>query len=100
MRRLADRLGAWYTLIALTLGVLGWAISGDPTRFLAVVVVATPCPLLIGAPVAIIGAISLAAKHGIIIRNPAMLEEVARAETMMFDKTSTLTYGRPVLTVP
>jgi heavy metal translocating P-type ATPase len=98
MRRLADRLGAWYTLVALTLGVLGWAISGDPTRFLAVVVVATPCPLLIGVPVAIIGAISLAAKRGIIIRNPAMLEEVARVETMMFDKTGTLTYGRPVLT--
>ncbi|GAA1722860.1 heavy metal-(Cd/Co/Hg/Pb/Zn)-translocating P-type ATPase [Dietzia kunjamensis subsp. schimae] len=98
MRRLADRLGAWYTLVALTLGVLGWAISGDPTRFLAVVVVATPCPLLIGVPVAIIGAISLAAKRGIIIKNPSMLEEVARVETMMFDKTGTLTYGRPVLT--
>ncbi|MFN3340010.1 MAG: heavy metal translocating P-type ATPase [Dietzia sp.] len=98
MRRLADRLGAWYTLIALALGVLGWAISGDPTRFLAVVVVATPCPLLIGVPVAIIGAISLAAKRGIIIRNPAMLEDVGRVETMMFDKTGTLTYGRPVLT--
>ncbi|MDJ0421628.1 MULTISPECIES: heavy metal translocating P-type ATPase [Dietzia] len=98
MRRLADRLGAWYTLVALALGVLGWVISGDPTRFLAVVVVATPCPLLIGVPVAIIGAISLSAKRGIIIRNPAMLENVSRIETMMFDKTGTLTYGRPVLT--
>ncbi|MDV8000212.1 heavy metal translocating P-type ATPase [Rhodococcus sp. IEGM 1408] len=98
MRRLADRLGAWYTVVALALGVLGWAISGDPTRFLAVVVVATPCPLLIGVPVAIIGAISLAAKRGIIIRNPAMLEDVGRVETVMFDKTGTLTYGRPVLT--
>lgn len=98
MRRLADRLGAWYTLVALALGILGWAISGDPTRFLAVVVVATPCPLLIGVPVAIIGAISLAAKRGIIIRNPAMLEDVGRVETVMFDKTGTLTYGRPVLT--
>lgn len=98
MRRLADRLGAWYTVIALTLGVIGWLISGDPTRFLAVVVVATPCPLLIGVPVAIIGAISLAAKRGIIIKNPAMLEDVGRVETVMFDKTGTLTYGRPVVT--
>ena len=98
MRRLADRLGAWYTVVALTLGVIGWVISGDPTRFLAVVVVATPCPLLIGVPVAIIGAISLAAKRGIIIKNPAMLEDVGRVETVMFDKTGTLTYGRPVLT--
>ena len=98
MRRMADRLGGWYTLVALTLGILGWVISGDPTRFLAVVVIATPCPLLIGVPVAIIGAISLSAKRGIIIKNPAMLEEVGRVETVMFDKTGTLTYGRPVVT--
>ncbi|MFD5868673.1 heavy metal translocating P-type ATPase [Corynebacterium sp. NPDC060344] len=98
MRRMADRLGGWYTLVALVLGVLGWAISGDPTRFLAVVVIATPCPLLIGVPVAIIGAISLSAKRGIIIKNPAMLEDVGRVRTVMFDKTGTLTYGRPVVT--
>ena len=98
MRRMADRLGGWYTLVALALGVLGWVISGDPTRFLAVVVIATPCPLLIGVPVAIIGAISLSAKRGIIIKNPAMLEDVGRVETVMFDKTGTLTYGRPVVT--
>ncbi len=98
MRRLADRLGAWYTVIALVLGALGWAISGDPMRFLAVVVVATPCPLLIGVPVAIIGAISLAAKRGIIVRNPGMLENAAQVTTIMFDKTGTLTYGRPSIT--
>ena len=98
MRRLADRLGAWYTVIALALGVLGWAVSGDPTRFLAVVVVATPCPLLIGVPVAIIGAISLAARRGIIVKNPGMLEHTSRITTVMFDKTGTLTYGRPVVT--
>lgn len=98
MRRLADRLGAWYTLVAVALGALGWIVSGDPTRFLAVVVVATPCPLLIGVPVAIIGAISLSAKRGIIVRNPAMLEDVGRVRTVMFDKTGTLTYGRPVVT--
>ena len=98
MRRLADRLGAWYTVIALTLGALGWAISGDPVRFLAVVVVATPCPLLIGVPVAIIGAISLAARRGIIVKNPGMLENASKVKTVMFDKTGTLTYGRPVIT--
>lgn len=97
MRRLADRLGAWYTLVALSLGALGWVISGDPSRFLAVVVVATPCPLLIGVPVAIIGAISLSARRGIIIKNPAMLEDVGRTQTIIFDKTGTLTYGRPTL---
>ena len=77
IRRLADRLGAWYTVIALTLGALGWAISGDPVRFLAVVVVATPCPLLIGVPVAFIGPISLAARRGIIVMNPGLLEYAA-----------------------
>lgn len=98
IRRLADRLGAWYTVIALSLGAVGWIVSGDPVRFLAVVVVATPCPLLIGVPVAIIGAISLAARRGIIVRNPGMLENASKVRTVMFDKTGTLTYGRPVIT--
>lgn len=98
IRRLADRLGAWYTLLALTLGAAGWVVSGEPHRFLAVVVVATPCPMLIGVPVAMIGAISLAAKRGIILRNPAVLEQLDRVETVMFDKTGTLTYGRPAVT--
>lgn len=97
MRRLADRLGAGYTVIALVLAVTGWVISGDPNRFLAVVVIATPCPLLIGVPVAIIGAISLAARNGIIIKDPAMLERLSTARTMIFDKTGTLTYGQPTL---
>lgn len=98
MRRLADRLGGWYTALALILGIAGWVVSGDPMRFLAVVVVATPCPLLIGVPVAIIGAISVAAKRGIIIKNPGVLEEISRVHTVVFDKTGTLTYGRPVVT--
>ncbi len=98
IRRLADRLGAWYTVLALGLGVLGWVVSGEPRRFLAVVVVATPCPLLIGVPVAMVGAISLAAKRGIILRNPSVLEQLDRVETVLFDKTGTLTYGRPVVT--
>ena len=98
IRRLADRLGLGYTLLALALAVTGWAISGDPNRFLAVLVIATPCPLLIGVPVAIVGAISLAAHHGIIVKDPSMLERISTARTMIFDKTGTLTYGQPVLT--
>lgn len=98
IRRLADRLGGWYTVISLAIGILAWVISGDPQRFLAVVVIATPCPLLIGVPVAIIGAISLSAKRGIIVKNPEMLEQISTTRTLIFDKTGTLTYGRPTLT--
>lgn len=98
MRRMADRLGAWYTVLALVMGILGWVISGDPERFLAVMVIATPCPLLIAVPVAIVGAISLSARSGIIIRDPAILERVSTTTTVMFDKTGTLTYGRPTVT--
>jgi heavy metal translocating P-type ATPase len=97
-RRMADRLGAWYTLFALAIAVAGWVIGGDPRRFLAVLVIATPCPLLLAIPVAIIGAISLAATRGIIIKNPAMLERIDRCRTIIFDKTGTLTYGKPSLT--
>lgn len=98
MRRLADRLGAWYTVLALAMGVLGWAVSSDPERFLSVMVIATPCPLLIAVPVAIVGAISLSARAGIIVKDPGILERIPTTTTMMFDKTGTLTYGRPVVT--
>ena len=98
MRRIADRLGAWYTPLALLIGAIGWLIGGTAERFLAVVVIATPCPLLIGIPVAIIGGISLAARLGIVIKHPKILEQIEKCETFFFDKTGTLTYGRPVLT--
>lgn len=98
MRRLGDRLGAIYTPIGVGIAALAWFLSGDPIRFLAVLVIATPCPLLIGIPVAIIGAISLAARRGIIIKDPTVLEQVANCKTMILDKTGTLTYGRPQLT--
>lgn len=98
MRRLADRLGAWYTVLALAMGILGWAVSSDPERFLSVMVIATPCPLLIGVPVAIVGAISLSARSAIIIKDPGVLERIPQTTTMMFDKTGTLTYGRPSVT--
>jgi heavy metal translocating P-type ATPase len=97
IRRLGDKLGAWYTPIALALGSLAWALTGESHRFLAVVVVATPCPLLIAIPVAVIGAISLAARRGIIIKNPAVLEQIDRCRTLIFDKTGTLTYGKPTV---
>ena len=98
LRRLGDQLGAWYTPLALAIASVTWAVSGDPVRFLSVVVVATPCPLLIAIPVAIIGAISTAARRGIIIRDPAALEQLTLCRTMILDKTGTLTYGRPALT--
>ncbi len=97
-RRIADRLGAWYTVLALAIAALGWIVGRDPTRFLAVLVIATPCPLLLAIPVAIIGAISVAASRAIIIKNPAMLERIDSCRTVIFDKTGTLTYGRPILT--
>jgi heavy metal translocating P-type ATPase len=97
LRRIGDRLGAWYTPLALAVASLAWLSSGSPTRFLSVVVIATPCPLLIAIPVAIIGAISSAARRGIIVKDPAALEQLTLCETMIFDKTGTLTYGRPSL---
>ena len=97
LRRLGDQLGAWYTPLAIAIGLAAYAYSGDPIRFLAVMVVATPCPLLIAIPVAIIGAISLAARRDIIVKNPAALETIGQCETVIFDKTGTLTYGRPQL---
>jgi heavy metal translocating P-type ATPase len=98
LRRLGDQLGAWYTPLAVAIALAAWAWSGDPLRFLAVLVVATPCPLLIAIPVAIIGAISLAARRSIVIRDPAVLETIDRCRTMVLDKTGTLTYGQPSLT--
>jgi heavy metal translocating P-type ATPase len=98
MRRIADRLGAWYTVLGVSVAALGWAIGHDPARFLAVLVIATPCPLLLAIPVAIIGAISTAASRAIIVKNPAMLERIGSCRTVIFDKTGTLTYGRPALT--
>jgi heavy metal translocating P-type ATPase len=98
MRRIADRLGSWYTLVALAVAAVGWILGADPTRFLAVLVIATPCPLLLAIPIAIIGAISVAASRGIIIKDPGMLERIDTCRTIIFDKTGTLTYGRPALT--
>ncbi len=98
LRRLGDQLGAIYTPVAVAIALIAWAASGDALRFLGVLVVATPCPLLIGIPVAIIGSVSLAARRGIIIKDPAVLEKIDTCKTAIFDKTGTLTYGHPKLT--
>lgn len=97
LRRLGDQLGAWYTPLALAIGIFAWIVSGEAIRFLAVMVVATPCPLLIAIPVAIIGSISLAAKRAIIVRDPVALEQTDHCQTIILDKTGTLTYGQPQL---
>ncbi|MFZ2171296.1 MAG: heavy metal translocating P-type ATPase [Methylococcaceae bacterium] len=98
IRRLGDQLGAFYTPLTIVCALTAWAMSGDVIRFLAVLVIATPCPLLIGIPVTIISSISLAARREIIIKNPAILETIGTCRTAIFDKTGTLTYGRPSLT--
>src|SRR5438093_4943416 len=73
LRRLGDRLGAIYTPVALTVALLAWGMSGDAMPFLAVMVIATPCPLLIAIPIAIIGSISLCARSAIIVKSPVAL---------------------------
>src|SRR5262249_26277721 len=95
MRRLADQLGAFYTPLALVIAAGAWIAAHDANRFLAVLVVAPPCPLLIAIPVAIIGAVSLSASRGIIIKDPTALERIESCRTAIFDKTGTLTYGEP-----
>jgi len=98
LRRLGDQLGALYTPVAVAIAFIAWRATGDASRFLAVVVVATPCPLLIAIPVAIIGSVSLAARRGIIIKDPAVLELIDTCRSAIFDKTGTLTYGQAKLT--
>lgn len=98
MRRLADQLGTLFTPVALTIAFGIWYLSGDMTRFLAVLVIATPCPLLIAIPISIVSAISLSARRGIIIKDPTILEQLPLCRTAIFDKTGTLTYGQAKLT--
>ena len=98
LRRLGDQLGAIYTPVAVGVAIIAWVISGEAIRFLAVLVIATPCPLLIAIPVAIIGSISLCARRAIIVKSPVVLEQIAECRTAIFDKTGTLTYGEPKLT--
>src|ERR1700693_1677837 len=98
LRRMGDQLGAIYTPVAVTVALLAWVISGESIRFLAVLVIATPCPLLLAIPIAVIGSISLCARQAILVKSPVVLEQIAECRTAIFDKTGTLTYGEPKLT--
>jgi heavy metal translocating P-type ATPase len=98
MRRLGDQIGAVFAPLALAFALAAWYFTADSTRFLAVLVVATPCPLLIAIPITLISAISMAARRGIIIKDPTVLERLPTCRTAIFDKTGTLTYGKPELT--
>jgi heavy metal translocating P-type ATPase len=95
--RLADRYALLFVPLALGIAGLAWLVSGDPVRALAVLVVATPCPLLLAAPIAIVAGISRSARRGIIVKGGGALETLARARSVLFDKTGTLTAGRPHL---
>jgi heavy metal translocating P-type ATPase len=98
MRRLGDQIGGWFAVFALIVTAAVWFFTGDALRALAVLVIATPCPLIIAIPITIIGAISMAARQGIIIKDPTVLERLPTCRTAIFDKTGTLTYGKPELT--
>ena len=95
--RLADRFAVPFTVVSLLIAGLAWALSGNPVRFAEVLVLATPCPLLIAAPVAFLGGMSRSARAGIIVKGGAVLEQLSKAGTAAFDKTGTLTHGHPEL---
>ncbi|HEY8999680.1 MAG TPA: heavy metal translocating P-type ATPase [Candidatus Saccharimonadales bacterium] len=95
--RLADRYAVPFTVISFAIAIFAWVTSHHAIRFLDVLVVATPCPLILAAPIAIISGMSRASKHGVIIKNGASLEKLALAQTFAFDKTGTLTKGEPVV---
>lgn len=95
--RLADAYSLPFTVITFFMAGLAWAISGDPVRALSVLVVATPCPLLIATPVAIVSGMSRAASRGVIIKSGGVLEQLSRLKTVAFDKTGTVTQGKPTV---
>ncbi|PRC43221.1 heavy metal translocating P-type ATPase, partial [Mycobacterium sp. ITM-2017-0098] len=93
--RLADRLAAWFLPLTLATSGAAWLLSGSAVRAVAVLVVATPCPLLLAAPVAIVSGLSRASRRGVVIRSGGALENLGQATTLVLDKTGTLTEGRP-----
>jgi len=97
MVRMADRYAGFFLPVTLVAAGLAWALSGDPVRALAVVVVATPCPLILAAPIALVSGLSRAARSGVIVKGAGAIETLGEARTVMFDKTGTLTVGTPEL---
>jgi heavy metal translocating P-type ATPase len=95
LQRLADRYAVWFTPFTLLVCAAAYLLTGDPIRVLAVLVVATPCPLILATPVAVVGGINRAARRGIIFRHGSALEQLAGITVAVFDKTGTLTIGRP-----
>ena len=96
--RLADRYAIPFTVLSLVIGGIAWFVSGSATRFAEVMVLATPCPLLIAAPVAFIGGQAQASRNGVIVKSGAVLEQLSRIQSALFDKTGTLTRGTPEVT--
>lgn len=92
--RLADRYAVPFTAAALVIGGIAWIVSKDPSRFAQVMVVASPCPLILAAPVAIVSGMSRASRSGIIVKTGSVLEKMAHPKTMAFDKTGTITSGQ------
>lgn len=95
--RMADRYALWFVPLSLTIALLAWFISGEGTRALAVLVVATPCPLILAVPVAIVSAMSRCAKNGVLVKSAGALENLAKTKRLFFDKTGTLTTGQAEL---
>jgi heavy metal translocating P-type ATPase len=95
MVRMADRYAGFFLPLTLFVAGLAWVLSGDPVRALAVVVVATPCPLILAAPIALVSGLSRAARSGVIVKGAGAIETLGQARTVLFDKTGTLTVGTP-----
>lgn len=99
LQRLADRYATYFTPFTLAMCAVAWFVSGDANRVLSVLVVATPCPLILATPIAIIGGINRAASRQIIIRTGGALERLSGVRAIVFDKTGTMTIGRPEVAV-
>jgi heavy metal translocating P-type ATPase len=95
--RLADRYALAFVPIALAIAAIAWVASGDVVRAVAVLVVATPCPLILAAPIAIVSGLGRAARRGVIVKGGGVLERLAQAQVLVFDKTGTVTRGHPTV---